>query len=98
MTLALAGQPYIPRVSKRKQPVWLGMMFVDARADMLDGFEKQVGSWIKIEKPRSRWVQVISSRNDSSRNTPLPRADGSTEKDFIPQDCYLSTSLITILS
>jgi hypothetical protein len=47
MIPALAGQPYISRVSKRKQPVWLGMMFVDARADMLDGFEKQVGSWIK---------------------------------------------------
>jgi len=54
MILALAGQPYISRVSKRKQPVWLGMMFVDARADMLDGLEKQVGSWIKnreTEKP-----------------------------------------------
>jgi hypothetical protein len=25
-------------------------------------------------------VQVISSRYDSSRNAPLPRADGSTEK------------------
>jgi hypothetical protein len=51
MILALAGQPYI---SQRKQPLWLGMMFVDARADMLDGFEKQAGSWIKnreTEKP-----------------------------------------------
>jgi hypothetical protein len=34
----------ISRVSKRKQLVLLGMRFVDARADMLDGFEKQVGS------------------------------------------------------
>jgi hypothetical protein len=47
MIPALAGQPFTSRVSKRKQLVLLGMRFVGARADMLDGFEKQVGSWIK---------------------------------------------------
>jgi len=65
------------------------------------GWVREAG-WKLDQESRNReaddLVQVISSRNDSSRNTPLPRADGSTEKDFAPQDCYLSTSFITVLS
>jgi hypothetical protein len=47
MIPALAGKPFISCVSKRKQLARLGMGSVDSRADILDGFEKQVGSWIK---------------------------------------------------
>jgi hypothetical protein len=54
MIPALAGQPFISRVSKRKRLGWLGMRFVDASADMLDGFESRLQVGSRIEKPRSR--------------------------------------------
>jgi hypothetical protein len=76
--------------------------------DEVCGFEGGYPGWVreagwKLDRESRNQeaddlVQVISSRNDSSRNAPLPRADVLTEKDFIPQDCYLITSVITVLS
>jgi hypothetical protein len=64
------------------------------------GWVREAG-WKLDQESRSQeadnFVQAISSRYDSSRNAPLPRAHGSTEKDFVPQDYYLGTSLITVL-